>query len=158
MAEKKITLDVKKETPKKKEVKKIEHSIAKASSFGLPISAKFSYEILNFIKHKELAKAKGILHEVISMKKAIPFKRYNRDLGHKPGIGPGRYPIKAIESILSVLDSAEANAENLGLDVKNLYIYGASASLGSRPWHGGRKRRRQMKRTNLTIMVKEKLE
>lgn len=159
MAEKKTTLDTKKEAPKKKELtKKTEHSIAKASSFGLPISAKFSYEVLNFIRHKELTKAKGLLHEVITMKKAVPFKRYNRDLGHKAGIGPGRYPLKAIESILSVLESAEANAENLGLDAKNLYVHEASASLGSRPWHGGRKRRRHMKRTNLTIVVKEKSE
>ena len=152
----KVETPVKEQAPKKKvPVKKGDHDLAKVNSYGVPISTKQSYEICNFIRERKLEQAKRLLNEVLSMKKAVPFKRYNRDMGHKPSIASGRYPKKASEHFLKLLNAAEANAENLGLDTKNLVIKDINASLGSAPWHGGRKRRRKMKRTNISIVVKE---
>tara|TARA_Y100000310_G_scaffold345598_1_gene467073 strand:- start:12884 stop:13492 length:609 start_codon:yes stop_codon:yes gene_type:complete len=154
----------KKETPKTEAPKKVAKKVVKKKadrdnatlrSFNVPISSKQSYEICNFIKKRKVEQAKRLLNEVLNMKRAVPNVRYNRDVGHKPGIAAGRYHQKASEHILKLLNAVEANADNLGLDTKNLVIHRISASPGSRPWHGGRQRRRRMKRTNISIEVKE---
>ncbi|MBI2670739.1 50S ribosomal protein L22 [Candidatus Woesearchaeota archaeon] len=129
---------------------------ASVSSWNIPISRKFSVEIGNFVKNKELKKAKVLLENVIAQKAAVPFKRYNRDLGHKRGIASGRYPIKASKLILKLLDSLEANAENKGIDTNNLIIKEFIANKGNKMWHQGRKRRRKMKRCHIFIKAIEK--
>ena len=141
---------------KSKVLKKDEKAhFATITALNIPISTKFSVEIGNFIRNKELKSAKQMLQKVITQKIAVPFNRYNRDLGHKPGIAAGRYPIKASEAILKLLDSLEANAEYKGLDINNLVISEFVANQGSKMWHYGRKRRRQMKRSHLIIKVEE---
>jgi len=144
------------EKPKKEVLVKNEKDyIASAFIRDLAISTKQSVEICNFLRNKKLDKAKLLLNEVIIKKRAIPFKRYNRDMGHKPGIGAGRYPIKACKEIIRILNSVEANAENKGLDIKNLLIFDICANKGVGQWHYGRKRRRRMKRTHISIQVRE---
>lgn len=130
--------------------------IAKAISKDLRISTKHSIEICNFIRYKNLLKAEETLRRVIRQDSAIPYKRFNRDLGHKPGMAAGRYPIKACTEILTLLKSVQANAENKGLNTKSLYISKLIANQGSGQYHSGRKRRVQMKRTNIEIEVAEK--
>lgn len=123
----------------------------------LPISTKHSVEICHFIRNKELSNAKTILSNVIDKKRAIPYKRYNTELAHRAGkIGPGRYPVKTAKQILSLLESIEANAEDVGLDTKNLIINEIRANKGTRQLHFGRKRSRLMKRTHIFMSVKEK--
>jgi|SRR3989344_7534498 len=123
----------------------------------LPISTKHSVEICNFLRNKELSNAKNILSNVIDKKRAIPYKRYNTELAHKAGkIGPGRYPVKASREILGLLESIEANAEDVGLDTKSLIINEIRANRGTHQLHFGRKRRRLMKRTHIFMSVKEK--
>lgn len=123
---------------------------------NIPISTKFSIEIGNFIRNKELKKAKELLKKVTEKKIAVPFKKFNRDLGHKAGIAAGRYPVKASATILKLLDSLEANAEYKGLDTNNLVIREFIANQGNQMWHYGRKRRRKMKRTHIMIKAEEK--
>jgi large subunit ribosomal protein L22 len=80
-----------------------------------------------------LVQAKEYLLDVMEKKKAIPFTRYNKKAGHRRGLVgafAGRYPIKASERILKVLQSAEANAENKGLDLDKLRIIHAAAYPG----------------------------
>lgn len=125
-------------------------------AFDLDISTKFAVEISQHLRYRQLSKAKKILLEVISQKKAIPFRRYNRDLGHKPGQGSARYPIKASKVILKLLEQLEANSEFKGLDTNNLVISKMVANVGSTSWHFGRKRRRRAKKTNLEIFALEK--
>ncbi len=123
----------------------------------LPISTKDSIEICNFIRRRTLEDSKKILEGVIDEKRVIPYKRFNMDRGHKKGkIGPGRYPKKASLHILQVLESAEANAKNLNLDVKNLYIRSIIANKASRSWHNGRQRRTKTKRTHVNVILIEK--
>jgi large subunit ribosomal protein L22 len=96
---------------------------ARAMGKTLKISPKHSVEICSAIRGMEVEKAKNYLKEVIEMKKAVPFKRYNKKVGHRRGLKnwpSGMYPVKAAKEILKIVKNAEANAEYKGLDVENL--------------------------------------
>lgn len=139
----------------KKEIEK-EH-FAEAKALNLPVSTKASVEIASFIRGKETKKVKTYLQEVIEHKKSIPFKRYNRDVGHKPGqVGAGRFPEKAIGFYMKLINNVEANAENKGLNTESLIISEVKANKGPGQYHSGRKRGRKMKNTQLFIKVVEK--
>ncbi len=128
-----------------------------ANIMQLPISTKHAVMLARFIRYKPVQKAKKMLSQVISKKAAVPFPRFNFDLGHKkPNVGPARYPAKAAEIMLIALNSAEKNAVNKGLNEKELIISSCMANKGIRHWHGGRKTRQKMKRTHIFIEVKEK--
>ncbi|MBC8444141.1 50S ribosomal protein L22 [Candidatus Woesearchaeota archaeon] len=128
---------------------------AKASALDLHISTKHSIEICNHIRKKSLEKAKAVLQRVLTQKEAIPFKRFNNDIGHKPGkIAAGRYPFNASKAILTLLNDVEANAQTKGLSISDLKITKLCANKASTPWRHGRKRRRKSKRTHLEIIVK----
>ncbi len=125
----------------------------------MPISTKHSIEICNFIRGKNLLKSKEFLSKVLEKKKAVPFKRFNRDMGHRPGsVGPGRYPQKATSIILKLLESLEVNAQNKGLDTASLYLKTVIPNKGSNVWHYGRQRRRRMKLTHIFMQAEEKVE
>ena len=114
--------------------------MAKAMGSSLPISVKHAAMVCNYIRGKPIARAKKMLEEVIAMKEAVPMTRFNFDRGHKPKIGPGRYPIKTCQEILQIVESAEKNAQQKNLsEVSVLHI---CAHRAAKPWHYGRKRRR----------------
>ena len=79
-------------------------------------------------------------------KTAVPFRRFDFDLGHKKKIGPGRYPNKASREIIGLIENVEANAQFKGLNTSNLIITHISAHKAGKAWHYGRKSRRKMKR------------
>src|SRR3989338_2668369 len=93
-------------------------AVARATS--LPISMKFSVEISKYVRYKNTVLAKRLLEEVLTFHRAIPFRKFNRDLGHKPGMAAGRYPIKAVQSFLDLIRSVEANAQHKGLNTAHL--------------------------------------
>lgn len=130
--------------------------MARAKGMTLPISFKQSVEICDFISDRNVSDAKKILQNVIEKKVAIPFKRYNWDLGHKSKIGPGRYPEKASREFIKLIELVEANAQFKGLNTSNLVIAHISANKGGKAWHYGRQSRRKIKRTNIEIIVEEK--
>ena len=134
-----------------------EENIAKAVGLSLPISTKQSIEICSAIRRKKLQRAKDILGDAIAKKNAIQMKRFNSDTGHKGGQnkGPGRYPVNACKEVLSLLESAEANARFKGINAENLVITHINAQKSSQQWHYGRFRRRRMKRTTVEIILKE---
>ncbi len=129
---------------------------AKAVGLALPISTKHCVEICNYIRGKRVEDAIHILEQVLDKKHAIPYKKYKRDLAHRKGIGPGRYPEKTCKEIIKVLKSASANAQYKGMGVSNLYIKHICAHLASRPWHYGRKSRRKMKRSHVEVVLEER--
>jgi len=61
-------------------------------------------EVCNFIRHKPIPRARRELLEVAEKRMAVPFKRYKKDLSHKTGVGPGRYPIKTAVWIARLLN------------------------------------------------------
>ena len=131
-------------------------NMARAFAIAVPISFKQSVEICRFIKNKNVNDAKKNLYDVIGKKLAVPFIRYNWDLGHKKGVGPARYPEKASKEFIKLIENVEANAQFKGLNTSNLVITYVSAHKSSKTQHFGRKMRRRMKRTNVEIVVEEK--
>ncbi len=106
---------------------------AKASGRELKVSHKAAREVAKAIKGMDLVQAKQYLRDVIVKKKPIPYTRFTKKLGHKGGMdgcGVGRFPIKTAEAVLRVLQAAQANAENKGLDVDRLRIMHSAASQG----------------------------
>jgi large subunit ribosomal protein L22 len=96
--------------------------VARAMGRELRVSPKHAIEICNNLSGMGLGKAKSLLEDVIEVKRPIKFTRFNRGLGHRKGVGPGRYPKNASMAILKLLNEAEANAEYKGLGVDNLRI------------------------------------
>ena len=128
---------------------------ATAIGTSLPISTKQSVEICSFIRGKTTEKSKMLLEQVQEKKIAVPYKKFNGDIGHKRGrIAAGRYPLKAIAEILKLIKSVEANADVKGLSTP-LIIKEIMASQASRSWHHGRQRRIKTKRTHVKITVEE---
>jgi large subunit ribosomal protein L22 len=106
---------------------------AKASGREMKISHKAAREVCRSIKGMMLNDAKQYLRDVTAKKKAIPYRRYNKKLPHRHGLVKtfcGRYPVKACQQILDVLQSAQSNGENKGLDVDRLRIIHAAAYQG----------------------------
>ena len=69
---------------------KFSEHMAKALGRDLPISTKHGVNICRMIRGKTTVAAKKLLEEVISLKRAVPYKRYYRELSHKRKIGPGK--------------------------------------------------------------------
>jgi len=128
---------------------------AKAVGRALPISTKTSIEVCSMIRGKQVDTAIDMLEEVKRLKKAVPYKRAFKDIGHRKGnMTSGRFPQKAAGFIQSILQSARSNAENLGLNTEELAISHISAQQGGNVMRGGRRRRRA-KRTHIEVILKE---
>jgi large subunit ribosomal protein L22 len=106
---------------------------AKASGRELRVSPKHAREVCRTINGMKVEQAKDYLNQVIMKKKPVPFRRFNKKVGHRHGLEKsfaGRYPVNAARQVLNVLEGAEANAEYKGLDLERLKIIHASAYPG----------------------------
>lgn len=104
---------------------------AKAMGREFFIPTKKTFELCRAIRGMQVERAKEYLDNVIALKQAVPFKSYHRWVGHKKGIGPGRYPVKSAKAVKKVLESAEENAEYKGLDSDNMVIRVIAGHKGS---------------------------
>jgi len=139
-------------------------NIAKAKANELNMSPKHSIEIAGFIRHKRVNDAIAYLNEVVRLKKAVPFRYFNRNVAHKRGLpgnwDAGRYPVKASKEYIRILESVKKNAEYIGLDAENLEIIHASASRGRAqkaffPRAMGRATPKVRESVNIEIIVRE---
>ncbi len=130
---------------------------AKAVGVNLPISPKRSLEVCNFIRNRKLLVAKKLLDAVQKKETPVPFTRFNKGLGHRKGnITSGRYPIKTCFQILKILKSAEANAQNKGLNSNNLVIKHISAQKGTRVQRHKRNGSVMAQLTHIEVVLEEK--
>jgi large subunit ribosomal protein L22 len=137
---------------------------AKASGRELKVSHKAAREICKAVKGMNLVQSKEFLRDVMVKRKPVPYTRYTKKLGHKGGMAGrcvGRFPIKAAEHILHVIEAAQANAENKGLDVDRLRIMHAAAYQGIKlkrftPRAHGRASPKFDKTTHVEIVLEEK--
>ncbi len=137
---------------------------AKASGREIRVSHKSTREVCRTIKGMTLSNAKTYLTNVITKKQSIPFTRFNKKAAHRHGIEKafaGRYPIKAAQKTLKILQSAEANAENKGLDLERLTILHAAAYPGMKikrftPRAQGRSSPKYDTLTHIEIVLTEK--
>lgn len=141
--EKKEVKKAKLEKPKKEE------AIAKGTN--LAASKKHCMYICSFIKNKPIDLALKQLQEVISMKRAIPFKG---EIPHRHELGgrPGRYPINASKQFIYLLKALKGNVIANGLDLDKTRIYLASATWDSRP---ARREGTRFKRAFVLLKAKE---
>lgn len=105
----------------------------KASGREFRVSPKAAREVCNAIKGMKLEDAKVFLQQVTLKRKPVPYRRHNKNVGHRRGLQKayaGRYPTKASKKILEVLENAEANAEYRGFDLERLRIAHAAAYPG----------------------------
>jgi large subunit ribosomal protein L22 len=85
-------------------------------------SFKHAVEICSFIKGRKLDSSIALLKKVEAKKQAVPIRRYKRKVPHKPGMGPGKYPVKASKAIREALESAAKNAEAKDLKREKLVV------------------------------------
>ena len=100
--------------------------MARASATNLAISLKFSVETLKQIRGKKVSDAISFLKE--------------------------GFPVKVAQDVLKLVESAVKNASEQELGDK-LYIISASARKGTTRYHYGRYSGRQMKSSNVEIVV-----
>jgi large subunit ribosomal protein L22 len=104
------------------------------------------------IKGMPADKALRFLSDVQTRKQAVPYTKFNDSVGHRPGIGPGRYPQKAAKVFESVLKNAVANAEDKGLG-KEVFVEFVVPQQGNRNWRPGTSGRKKAKRAHVEIVV-----
>jgi large subunit ribosomal protein L22 len=144
-------------------VKERGEGIARAKANELPVSPKHSIEIARFVRNMTTKEAVAYLEQVVLKKKAIPFKRFNRNVGHKRGLvgwDAGRFPVKASREFISLIQSAEKNAEYVGLDADKLTIIHAAANRGRGtrgvfPRAMGRATPKRRETVNIELLVRE---
>jgi large subunit ribosomal protein L22 len=106
---------------------------SRAMGMELHISPKHAREICRTLRGMKASLARAYLEDVIALKRAIPFKRYNGNVAHKRGLvgwDAGRYPEKAAKAVLAVLDNALANAEYKGMESEKIRIFHAGTKKG----------------------------
>lgn len=100
------------------------------------ISHKHSREIAIAIKGMSIEKARELLENVIARREAIPYRRYNMEVAHRSnirdGFFAGRYPKKASNEFLRLLDNLESNAEYKGMDLDRLRIVNVAVHKGTK--------------------------
>ncbi len=136
-----------------------EERVARSGATNMRISTKNSVEISRFIKGLAVDRAIECLEDVVTKKKAVPFKRFIKDQAHrKGGMGPGRYPVNAAIEFIKLLKNVKNNAEQKGFDAERLVVDNAQANLCGSSFHRGARSfgRRYSKSTNISITVKEK--
>jgi large subunit ribosomal protein L22 len=137
-----------------------EETTAKAFGKELPISPRKAREVCRALRRKPVAEAKELLEAVIEKSRPIPYRRFRKEVAHRPGTGPGGYPVKVARYLLRLLESAEENAEYKGLDAENMVVYHISAYKGRptksyRPRAYGRSSPWVKETTNVEVILKE---
>jgi len=115
---------------------------AKAMLRERHMSHKHSKEIAREIKGMTAGEAQSYLGEVIDGERSVPFRSHNSGVGHRndiDGWDAGRYPEKASEAFLDLLENVVANADHQGFDGTSMEILHCAAhKVGESP---GRKPR-----------------
>lgn len=136
---------------------------ARAKANELPVSPKHAIEIARFIRNQDVNRAISYLNDVVEKKKAVPFRRFNRNVAHKRGLegwDAGRYPVKASQGYIKLLESIKKNAEYSGLDADRLVIVHAAANRGRGqkdffPRAMGRATPKRRETVNIEVIVQE---
>ena len=110
--------------------------LAAAKALNLPVSTKHCIEICDSLRYKDVSYAKKFLEEVVGLKRAVPFKKFVMNTGHKKGMSTGRFPTKAAFEVLKLLKSVEANAHFKGLNTGSLKITKLMANRAPNPYGG----------------------
>ena len=98
---------------------------AKAMLRERPMSHKHATEVAREIKGKTAGDAVEYLEAVIEGERSVPFRSHNGGVGHRSDIDgwdAGRYPEKASEAFLDLLENGMNNADAQGFDAEAMEI------------------------------------
>ncbi len=129
--------------------------MAKAVILSQAVSTKQSIEVASFIRGRSTKQALELLSQVAQTQRAVPYKRFTNGAGHKPGIGPGKFPLKTIGVFEKAVKLAIANATDKSMDVDSLKIASVVVNRGPNTPRYGRIRGRTAKVTHIEIVVEE---
>lgn len=110
-----------------------EERIVKAMGRDMDISFKHAVLICDKLRGMRIKDAINILESVIKLERTIPFRRFNKGVGHRKGLKKdkiSKYPVKASKNILKILRNLENNADYKGLDPDKLLIKHIQAQKG----------------------------
>lgn len=137
-------------------------TMAKAYGKEMNISPKHAVELCRFLRGRRVPLAEKLLKKVIKKTVAVPFKRYKHSVSHRRGkIGPGKYPVKAAEHILKLIEDVKSNAEFKGIDPESTVIKHISAYKGrpTESWFHrarGRTTPKVLDTVNVEIIIEER--
>ena len=103
---------------------------AKAMLRERQMSHKHSKAIAREIKGMTAGEAVSYLEDVVEGEQSVPFKSHNSGVGHRSDIDgwdAGRYPEKASEAFLDLLENAIGNADHQGFDGESMEIMHVAA-------------------------------
>ena len=134
--------------------------IVRAQGRELRISWKESYEVANAIRGMNVNDAKRLLADVTQKKRAIPYRKYNREsVGHKPGkVGPGRYPKNTSLEFIKLLNLLQSNADFKGMNKGQLVLFHVATHKGAPVRHSFKGSPHQTQVTHIEIVAKEQTE
>lgn len=134
----------------------------RASMREQDISHKHAREVGVAINGLAIEKARDYLQAVVNRQRAIPFGRFNGQVGHRsdPGMMAGRYPQKTAKEFLKLIDSLESNAEYNGMDLERLKIINVTTHKGTKvkrfiPRAMGRATPKNNVRTHVEMVARE---
>ena len=119
---------------------------AKAMLRERHVSHKHSTEIAREIRSTTAGEAVEYLGAVIEEEQSVPFRSHNSGVGHRSdveGWDAGRYPEKAAEAFLDLLENAVGNADEQGFEgeamaIKHVAAHKVGESPGQKPRAFGR--------------------
>jgi len=95
---------------------------AQARCHNVATSHKDALEVANAIRGLKLGKAEAFLNDVIEHKRAVPYKKKNKGVAHRAGMGSGKYSDRTVKFVLEILLNAKATAQNKGLDLSKTFV------------------------------------
>ena len=110
---------------------------AKAMLRERHVSHKHSTEIARELKGKTAGEAVAYLEAVKEEEQSVPFRSHNSGVGHRSdveGWDAGRYPAKAAEAFLDLLENGINNADHQGFEGETMEIaHVAAHKVGESP-------------------------
>lgn len=104
----------------------------KAMGRDMNVSFKDMIMIAEALRGRTIPKAVQILEAAIALKQPIPYRRFNKGIGHRKGdtFKCGKYPKKAGKLALAIVKNLQTNAEFKGYDPEKVKIIHSQALLG----------------------------
>merc|ERR1712062_37940 len=94
------------------------------------VSFKNTYSVVRVMRGMKLAQAKDYAEQVLRRERCVPMVRFNENCGRTAQAkewgstsAKGRWPVKRIKFAGKMINKAEANAKDQGLDVDDLCVY-----------------------------------
>lgn len=136
---------------------------AKAMLRERHMSHKHSKEIAREVKSMTVGDAREYLEAVIAGEQSVPFRSHNSGVGHRSDIDgwdAGRYPEKASNAFLDLLENVGANAEHAGFEpdsmaIKHIAAHKVGESEGRKPRAMGRATAWNTPEVDVEIVVEE---